>query len=101
MSDLTDDLRKAATQIAAAEHDGWGNTCSDAADEIDRLTAERDALREQVAVLESLLVDADNICQEHGGCDLHDCIDNDGALYQSQGMADALKAARAALKGER
>lgn len=62
--------------------------------EIERLRAEMAGLREQVQHLQSLLVDADNICKEHGGCDLQDCIDNDGDLYQSQAMADALDAAR-------
>lgn len=61
------------------------------------LRADVAGLREQVQHLQSLLVDADNICKEHGGCDLQDCIDNDGDLYQSQAMADALDAAR---KGE-
>ena len=39
MNWLTVLLRKQAAEIAAAEHDGWGNTMSDAADEIERLRA--------------------------------------------------------------
>ncbi len=37
-------LREAAEQIRSEGHAGWGNTCEWAADEIDRLTRERDVL---------------------------------------------------------
>ena len=46
MSDLTDLLRYAATIRLGI--------CEEAANEIDRLTAERDALREQLALAESV-----------------------------------------------
>ncbi len=41
-------LRKAADEIARAGHNGWGNTCTLAADEIERLT-ERLATLERAA----------------------------------------------------
>jgi hypothetical protein len=34
------ELRKAAEEIRAGRHNGWGNTCADAADFIERLTQE-------------------------------------------------------------
>ena len=45
MSDLVERLRIAAIEIAAENHYGWGNTCTDAADEIERLQAQLDARR--------------------------------------------------------
>ncbi len=39
MNDHAKWLRQAAKEIAAEGHNGWGNTCTDAADEIERLEA--------------------------------------------------------------
>lgn len=47
-------LREAAEQIRSEGHAGWGNTCEWAADEIDRLTRERDALAKDKARLDWL-----------------------------------------------
>ncbi len=45
-------LREAAKEIAAEGHNGWGNTCTDAADEIERLTTEGSELQEQIDSLQ-------------------------------------------------
>ena len=39
-------LRKAAEEIRAENHAGWGNTCEQAAEYIERLEAELERLRE-------------------------------------------------------
>jgi len=44
MTDLVERLGKAANEIANAGHAGWGNTCVDAATEIERLQAENERL---------------------------------------------------------
>lgn len=41
-SELVRDLRKAAAEIAAEGHAGWGNLCTLAADELQRLQDERE-----------------------------------------------------------
>lgn len=43
-----ENLRTAAAEIRAEQHNGWGNACEDAADAIDRLTRERDEAREKL-----------------------------------------------------
>jgi hypothetical protein len=40
--ELVRELRKAAQEIADEGHNGWGNLCSLAADEIERLQDERE-----------------------------------------------------------
>lgn len=44
-------LRQAATEIRAEGHNGWGNTCEQAAEEIDRLSTEGARLREALRLL--------------------------------------------------
>lgn len=51
MSDHAQNLRQAADEIRREGHAGWGNTCEWAADELERLTAERNALRDDNAKL--------------------------------------------------
>ncbi len=50
MTDLVERLRIAAIEIAAENHYGWGNTCTDAADEIERLRAQVETLDWQLAM---------------------------------------------------
>lgn len=45
----------------------------------------------EIERLRGLLRDCHDIAQEYGGCDLWDACDNDGNLYQSQALADALR----------
>ncbi len=53
MTDLVERLRIAAIEIAAENHYGWGNTCTDAADEIERLRAQVEKLSEEL-IMESI-----------------------------------------------
>lgn len=46
--DLIQRLRAQADEIAKAGHSGWGNASAFAADEIERLRAERDALKARI-----------------------------------------------------
>jgi len=48
-------LRQAADEIAKAGHYGWGNTCTFAADHIERLTAELEALRDEAEHYDDLI----------------------------------------------
>ncbi|MGI9293438.1 MAG: hypothetical protein ACR2PS_05595 [Pseudomonadales bacterium] len=41
-------LRQAAKEIVIGGHAGWGNTCTDAADEIDRLTTDNDEMSQKL-----------------------------------------------------
>ena len=58
---LRDDLEKAAEEIAAAGHAGWGNVCREASDTIAALLKERDALLKDAERLDWL---ADNFVIE-------------------------------------
>lgn len=53
---VRDSLRTAAIEIAAANHYGWGNVCTDAADAIDALQS---ALKDRDAEIERLKKDAE------------------------------------------
>lgn len=56
MSDHAQNLRQAADEIRREGHAGWGNTCEWAADELERLTAERDNARERFELTANLLM---------------------------------------------
>ena len=77
-------LRQVAKEIAAAGHNGWGNTCTDAADAFEALERKCAAQRE---ALESIRIFA------------RDCIDTGhdkgalGNLYAITDLCDAMLAA--------
>lgn len=60
---------------------------------IAELEAENARLRDERDTAHQLLVDCSAIAKKYGECDLWDAVDNDGDLYQSQGLADVLKVA--------
>lgn len=72
---------------------GYGNIFREAADEIERLTAEVERYREAM----SHIIGAANEGPRFGP---FDCIDNTGQPYQSAGFEAALKKARQALAGK-
>jgi hypothetical protein len=76
-------LRAAAEEIGKAGHAGWGNTCSFAAEEVDRLASENKEL-------EQLL------CEAQGAMKLFDegLDEMDGEEYQSASKAWDMTLAR-------
>jgi hypothetical protein len=62
MSDIVERLRQAAKEIRAAGHNGWGNTCEDAADMLERTAVQPTAATCTQCNGTGLVYDKDDPC---------------------------------------